>query len=119
MLSRLVAHECRLFCSNRHEGWCKHCSTLEKELTNALAGALEAKEKWVDENNWEDLNFKQIDQHFECRAIPFAKPESRKRKYDTLVSVKQSIPFPLCIVYFFTDQCSSTLFMGRLSHEAF
>lgn len=73
-------------CNSRHEGWCKYCATLEKELTNALAGALEAKEKWVDENSWEDLNFKQIDQHnFESRTVPLIEPDSRKRKYENLV----------------------------------
>lgn len=76
-------------CSNsRHEGWCKYCATLEKELTNALAGASEAKEKWVNENSWvEDLSFKQTDQHFESRTVPIPEQDSRKRKYESLVSV--------------------------------
>lgn len=62
----------------RHEGWCKYCATLEKELTNSL----EVKEKWADENSWEDVKFKQADQYFESRMnMSIAEQDSRKRKY--------------------------------------
>jgi hypothetical protein len=59
---------------------------LEKELTTSL----EVKDRsWADENSWEDVNFKQVDQYFESRALPLAaEQDSRKRKYEALVCAK-------------------------------
>ncbi|KAG0554161.1 hypothetical protein KC19_12G068300 [Ceratodon purpureus] len=63
-----------------HEGWCKYCATLEKELMTSL----EVKDRsWADESSWEDVSFKQVDQYFEPRTMPLASmQDSRKRKYE-------------------------------------
>ena len=65
-------------CNRQDQGWCKHCAALEKELTYSL----EVKKKWADENSWEDVSFKQVDQYFESRAsTTLVEQDSRKRKY--------------------------------------
>lgn len=62
--------------------FCKYCATLEKDLTASLEVKVEIKEKWTDEN-WGDMNFKQVDQFFEKTVSPVVELETncRKRKY--------------------------------------
>lgn len=65
--------------NRQDQGWCKYCATLEKDLTYSL----EIKEKWADENSWEDVSFKPLDQYFESKtstSLP-DQQDSRKRKY--------------------------------------
>lgn len=62
--------------------FCKYCATLEKDLTASLEVKVEVKEKWTDEN-WGDMNFKQVDQFFEKTVSSAVELETncRKRKY--------------------------------------